>query len=457
MNCIKSFFFLVCIFTCISLVSCRGNNKITVESNKDTLEENFHKDSIVFRVELEKKKQFFLNVPNGKGNMYSLRFINKTLKDTIIVRKTPRFHKKLIVSRYSVGRLNGKSINNRQYFFINENTKQLNLVLRKDKVKLIDSTSMLDVDSIISSYFIFKENQKGGLKAVQLKNKLDSLYDNYNKKYSYAENKQLLQLNELLYLERLQEIDPKTDLIDRFLKQLKQEPIECDILHYVLYDYIKNRILTLDYSSLNESYPNISKNLLARDMFNYIKIQKYKNYKRFANGINWLKTTEFYKKNKKEIDKEISPIDNIKFKKSLSKLTLINKELSQTTFYDVLKKNPSDYYLLDFWATWCKPCLEGINEINKMSLPKNIKVINLGTDKLSNKENWKKKAIETKQKFSYLINLDKREGKDFLKFIELELIPRYILIDKNMNIIDESYLAPHEPDFLTGLQNIKHL
>ena len=42
-----------------------------------------------------------------------------------------------------------------------------------------------------------------------------------------------------------------------------------------------------------------------------------------------------------------------------------------------------------------------------------------------------------------------------MKLIEVKSITRYILIDKDMNVIDESFLKPHEPDFIKKLKNIE--
>jgi hypothetical protein len=46
--------------------------------------------------------------------------------------------------------------------------------------------------------------------------------------------------------------------------------------------------------------------------------------------------------------------------------------------------------------------------------------------------------------------------KYFLKLIELHSLPRYILMDENMNLIDQAFTHPEEPDFLSKLENIRY-
>ena len=77
-------------------------------------------------------------------------------------------------------------------------------------------------------------------------------------------------------------------------------------------------------------------------------------------------------------------------------------------------------------------------------------------NKTKEKEKWKTMTQKLGQKISYLIKEDNSNNKDFFKFVELKSVPRYILIDKNMNLIDEAFLHPQEQQFLPKLENIKY-
>jgi len=144
------------------------------------------------------------------------------------------------------------------------------------------------------------------------------------------------------------------------------------------------------------------------------------------------------------------------FKEKIKNLRLSSVALEESSLSKILQKNPSPYYLIDFWATWCAPCIGGIKEMKKMNFPKNVKILSFSVDAEKDTEKWQLKTKELAQKITYLIDEKAMENKEFLKFIELNSIPRYILIDKNMNLIDQSFLPPHDPQFLPKLKDVKN-
>jgi len=105
-----------------------------------------------------------------------------------------------------------------------------------------------------------------------------------------------------------------------------------------------------------------------------------------------------------------------------------------------------------FWATWCGPCIQGFKDIKKMQLPKNLMVINLSVDKIAVKDKWKSKANEFSLNNSYLI--DEVKSKAFFEIFQLEAIPRYMILDKDFNVINMNMFQPHEPQFLKYLDEL---
>ena len=170
----------------------------------------------------------------------------------------------------------------------------------------------------------------------------------------------------------------------------------------------------------------------------------------------WLRSTKLYSENTIAIDKEITPLNNVTFKEKLNKLSFFSVSDEKSSISKIIKQTPSPYYLIDFWATWCAPCIQGVEAMAKAGLPKNVKVISLSVDKAKDKEKWKTKTKELEQSISYWLNEELDETKAFLKFIEMQSIPRYILIDENMNLIDQAFYHPQQPQFLPKLQNIRN-
>lgn len=81
-----------------------------------------------------------------------------------------------------------------------------------------------------------------------------------------------------------------------------------------------------------------------------------------------------------------------------------------------------------------------------MSLPKNLKIINISLDKTREREKWLSKSTDLNLENSYLL-VESQSNKKFIEQINLNQIPRYILTDKNFNIIDINMLSPSEGDF----------
>ena len=52
----------------------------------------------------------------------------------------------------------------------------------------------------------------------------------------------------------------------------------------------------------------------------------------------------------------------------------------------------------------------------------------------------------------YLI-IENENNKNIIKEIQLNQLPRYILVDKNFNILDANMITPQEGDFLKNLKS----
>lgn len=103
----------------------------------------------------------------------------------------------------------------------------------------------------------------------------------------------------------------------------------------------------------------------------------------------------------------------------------------QITWKDFMKKVDGQNVLIDVWATWCVPCIKGINIMTKDTLfnnQRNFKVIYISVDKLStdwlngiskfNMEGSENFKIDPDSKIFELLSFDKA-------------VPKYILIREN--------------------------
>ena len=111
---------------------------------------------------------------------------------------------------------------------------------------------------------------------------------------------------------------------------------------------------------------------------------------------------------------------------NFSDLDLNGKKISLTDF-------EGKYILLDFWATWCKPCREKNPELvelfNKYS-KNGFTIIGIADD-IGNEEKWKKAILKDRtEQFAHII-----DNSEIGEKYSIPYLPTQILIDKNGNIL----------------------
>lgn len=121
---------------------------------------------------------------------------------------------------------------------------------------------------------------------------------------------------------------------------------------------------------------------------------------------------------------------------------LENLEGGQTSLSDFKGK----VVYLDIWATWCRPCLEEMKKGKKLkeAFSDNKDVVFLYVSIDSDAEKWKKYV---KSNNIHGVHLISREGnEDQLRDrYALEYIPRFVLIDKQGNIVQFNAKYPSDP------------
>ncbi len=137
----------------------------------------------------------------------------------------------------------------------------------------------------------------------------------------------------------------------------------------------------------------------------------------------------------------------------LKKISLFNKDIialyknnilrngqnKLTTLQETLSKINEDLILIDFWASWCKPCIEEFAIVKKI---KKIKVIYISLDDDFSK--WKHSAKINKIPFSGSYKLEIAKKKIFLKSLDIISLPHFILLNKNGEILNSNMPRPSE-------------
>ena len=124
-------------------------------------------------------------------------------------------------------------------------------------------------------------------------------------------------------------------------------------------------------------------------------------------------------------------------KKSFSATALSEKLMafdgSQIPFQDILKKHEGKTLVIEVWASWCGDCVKAMPKIHELQENNpNVDYVFISMDKTV--ENWKIGIEKHQLKGDQFMANDQMKGV-FGKAIDLDWIPRYIIIDKKGNIV----------------------
>ena len=124
-------------------------------------------------------------------------------------------------------------------------------------------------------------------------------------------------------------------------------------------------------------------------------------------------------------------------KKSFSETALSEKLLaadgSQQTFKDILDKHKGQTLLIEVWASWCGDCVKAMPKFKELQANNGtVSYMFISMDKTADK--WKSGIEKHNLKGDHYMALDQMKGV-FAKAIDLDWIPRYIIVDKAGKII----------------------
>jgi len=128
--------------------------------------------------------------------------------------------------------------------------------------------------------------------------------------------------------------------------------------------------------------------------------------------------------------------------------TDINQHTNTVFLKKIIEKSGCKFALIDFWASWCKPCLEEIPyTISRIKEYPEVKYIFISIDK--SKFDWinetKKRADIFNASNSFLFSEIKDE--DLLDKLKITTIPRFVLLNSKGDIINLDFSRPSDPNF----------
>jgi thiol-disulfide isomerase/thioredoxin len=116
------------------------------------------------------------------------------------------------------------------------------------------------------------------------------------------------------------------------------------------------------------------------------------------------------------------------FSKEALASELIDYNGSTVTFQSILDKHKGKTIIIEVWASWCGDCVKAMPQLKKMqSENPTVASIFISLDKTT--EKWKKGLEKHQLVGDHYFTSDGMKGK-FGTAIDLDWIPRYIIIDK---------------------------
>ncbi len=113
------------------------------------------------------------------------------------------------------------------------------------------------------------------------------------------------------------------------------------------------------------------------------------------------------------------------------------------------------YVYIDLWATWCKPCKDEIPHLKKIEKQfhnKNIEFVSISLDSKKLYDTWKQMVVDKQMSG---VQLFAKEDRSFEQAYRVTGIPRFILIDKEGNIVDANAPRPSNPKLVTLLESLE--
>jgi len=160
-------------------------------------------------------------------------------------------------------------------------------------------------------------------------------------------------------------------------------------------------------------------------------------------------------------EKVIDEVAKTKFNELCTKWSKLSKGQPSAPFSykDINGKEVSlsdlkgKYVYIDCWATWCGPCLGELPSLKileeKMSR-KNIYFVSISTDR--DEAAWEKK-VKTDKLGGIQLNI--HGDRSFMDAYMINSIPRFILLDKEGNIVNSNMTRPSNPETLKTLMSLK--
>jgi thiol-disulfide isomerase/thioredoxin len=131
----------------------------------------------------------------------------------------------------------------------------------------------------------------------------------------------------------------------------------------------------------------------------------------------------------------LSACSQKQFSEETLKMNLTNTDGKEVVFQDIINKHKGKTIVMEVWASWCSDCVKAMPKVKELQA-NNPEVVYLFVSMDKKFDKWKEgiEKHDIKGDHYWANDMEMMKGK-FGKSIDLDWIPRYMIIDKNQEII----------------------
>lgn len=134
---------------------------------------------------------------------------------------------------------------------------------------------------------------------------------------------------------------------------------------------------------------------------------------------------------------------------------LMDQSFKKTTLSDLFASHRGKIIYLDFWASWCGPCLAEMPysaRLKEKIKDSNIVMMYISLDEDFNRWISMSKRIGLDQSKSFvLVNV---AGDEFFKKVNIAYIPRYVIVDKEGKVHEANAQRPSQKGLAAKLEKL---
>ena len=153
------------------------------------------------------------------------------------------------------------------------------------------------------------------------------------------------------------------------------------------------------------------------------------------------------------VSQQVPKVLKTKFSKEALAQKVQDENGKETSIKDILNRHKGKVVVLDFWAGWCRDCLKAFPKAKELEANNpNIDFVFLSLER--SKEDFDKslERFEMKDKENYWFSTGWKN--DFNNYIDLNWIPRYIVVDQKSGIAKYYAISPNDPEIQSTIDKL---